>query len=197
MGTTPPPDKKNIAKLLSAALKNHDSSLADSGYAFNLASVALDGKEAKDIFDLIEDAVVQADEVDGKMLQFEGMTTIDIKIIRECIRSLAKHDSNNYLLEYQFNVISIAGGLSVTHMIVNGAYKLAEKVGKTPPITKMQAVKFANYFLSRKSVQQSKGGYHLLQSLNTLADNKYHVPVSVTLVSQSTVSDSIPMVSLL
>ena len=80
---TPPPDKKNIAKLLSAALKNHDSSLADSGYAFNLASVALDGKEAKDIFDLIEDAVVQADEVDGKMLQFEGMTTIDIKIIRE------------------------------------------------------------------------------------------------------------------
>ena len=82
-------------------------------------------------------------------------------------------------------------------MIVNGAYKLAEKVGKTPPITKMQAVKFANYFLSRKSVQQSKGGYHLLQSLNTLADNKYHVPVSVTLVSQSTVSDSIPMVRLL
>ena len=101
------------------------------------------------------------------------------------------------MLKYPFNVISIAGGLSVTHMIVNGAYKLAEKVGKTPPITKMQAVKFANYFLSRKSVQQSKGGYHLLQSLNTLADNKYHVPVSVTLVSQSTVSDSIPMVRLL
>ena len=76
LGTTPPPDKKNIAKLLSTALKNHDSSLADSGYAFNLASVALDGKEAKDIFDLIEDAVVQADEVDGKMLQFEGIVII-------------------------------------------------------------------------------------------------------------------------
>ena len=156
-GASPAPDKANIAKLLSAALKNHDSSLADSGYAFNLAAMALDGKEAKAIFDLIEDAVVQADEVDQKMLQFEG-------------------------------------GLSVTHMIVNGAYKLAEKVGKTPPITKMQAVKFANYFLSRKSVQQSKGGYHLLQSLNTLADNKYHIPVSVTLASQSTVSESKPLV---
>jgi len=67
-----PPDKANIAKLLTAALKNHDSSLADSGYAFNLAAMALDAKEAKGIFDLIEDAVVQADEVDGKMLQFEG-----------------------------------------------------------------------------------------------------------------------------
>ena len=79
LGTTNPSDKKNIAKLLSTALKNHDSSLADSGYAFNLASVALDGKEAKEIFDLIEDAVVQADEVDGKMLQFEGIN-YDYKI---------------------------------------------------------------------------------------------------------------------
>lgn len=160
LGTALPSDKAyatKIAKTLTAALKNHDSSLADSGYAFNLAAVALDAKDAKVVFDLIEDAVVQADEVDGKMLQFEG-------------------------------------GLSVTHMIVNGAYKLAEKVGKTPPITKMQAVKFANYFLSRKSVQQAKGGYHLLQSLTTLADNKYHIPVSVTLASQSTVSESIPMV---
>ena len=69
---TPPTDKANIAKLLAAALKNKDSSLADSGYAFNLAATALDGKDAKQIFDMIEDAVVQADEVDGKMLQFEG-----------------------------------------------------------------------------------------------------------------------------
>ena len=158
LGTSPSPDKANVAKLLVAAMKNKDSSLSDSGYAFSLAAVALDAKDAKAIFDLIEDAIVQADEVDGQMLQFEG-------------------------------------GLSVTHMIVNGAYKLAEKVNKPPPMTKMQAVKFANYFLSRKSVQQSKGAFHLLQSLNTLADNKYHIPVSVTLASQSTVSDSMPMVS--
>ena len=72
LGSTPPPDKANVAKLLAAALKNQDSSLADSGYAFNLAAVALDSKDAKGIFDMIEDAVVQADEVDGKMLQFEG-----------------------------------------------------------------------------------------------------------------------------
>ena len=71
LGTTPPPDKANLAKLLTAALKKHDT-LADSGYAFNLAAVALDAKDAKVIFDLIEDAVVQADEVDGKMLQFEA-----------------------------------------------------------------------------------------------------------------------------
>ena len=71
LGTTPPPDKAKVAKRLTDALKTHDS-LADSGYAFNLAAAALDAKDAKGIFDLIEDAVVQADEVDGKMLQFEG-----------------------------------------------------------------------------------------------------------------------------
>ncbi len=71
------------------------------------------------MFDRIEDAVVQADEVDGNLLQFEG-------------------------------------GLSVTSIVLTGAANLAAKTKKALPLTGDQAVKFANYLLSRKSVQQPK-----------------------------------------
>ena len=36
----------------------------------------------------------------------------------------------------------------MTHLVISGAYKLSEKLKKTAaPVTKMQAVKFANYFI--------------------------------------------------
>lgn len=57
-------------------------------------------------------------------------------------------------------------------LIVSGAYRLATVVNKPPPITGDQAVKFANYFLSRRSVQTSKGAYSLLDILNILTNNK-------------------------
>merc|ERR1712168_581610 len=60
----------------------------------------------------------------------------------------------------------------------------------------MQAVKFANYFLSRKSVQQAKGAYHLLEALTTLTNNKFHVPVAVTNVANSVVSETAPNVQI-
>ena len=71
-------------------------------------------------FDRTEDAVVQADEVDGKMLQSEG-------------------------------------GLSVTSVMLTGAASLAVKAKKLLPVTSDQAVKFGNYIMFRKSVQQPKG----------------------------------------
>ena len=38
--------------------------------------------------------------------------------------------------------------MTVTHLVISGAYKLSEKLKKTAaPVTKMQAVKFANYFI--------------------------------------------------
>ena len=146
-------DKAAVAKVLAAALKKDDS-VSNMGYAFSLAA-QLNTADVKSVFEGVEDAIVQADEVDGKMLQFEG-------------------------------------GLSVTHLIINGAYQLAEKMGKAPSISKMQAVKFANYFLSRKSVQQPKGAYHLLDALTTMVNNKFHVPVSVTLASAKAISQSSP-----
>jgi len=148
-------DKASVAKVLAAALKKDDN-VANLGYAFNLAAF-LDKADIKSVFDRVEDAIVQADEIDGKMLQFEG-------------------------------------GLSVTHLVINGAYKLAEKMGKAPSIGKMQAVKFANYFLNRKSVQQAKGAFHLLDALTTLTNNKFHVPVAVTNAQSSVISEAAPNV---
>lgn len=151
-------DGSQVLKSLLAALKKDDS-LANLGYAFHVAS-KLAGVDVSAIFDRIEDAVVQADEIDGKLLQFEG-------------------------------------GLTVSSLIVTGAYELAAhaKVSKAPPIGRQQAVKFANYFLSRRSVQQPKGAFHLLSALQALSKaNKHHVPVSVSLASAPTVSESSPKV---
>jgi oligosaccharyltransferase complex subunit delta (ribophorin II) len=60
----------------------------------------------------------------------------------------------------------------ITALLVSGAYKLADTVKKPPPITGDQAVKFANYFLSRRSVQTAKGAYNLLEVVNTLSNNQ-------------------------
>ena len=62
-------DKAGLAKVLAAALKKDDS-VTNLGYAFNLAADVLDAKDGgAAVYDRIEDAIVQADEVDGKMLQ--------------------------------------------------------------------------------------------------------------------------------
>lgn len=152
-------DSATIYKALNAGIKKDDS-ITNLGYAFQIASV-VDGADAKGIFDRIEDAIVQADEVDEKMLQFEG-------------------------------------GLSVTNLIVSGAYRLCEKLNKSPAITKQQAVQFANYFLSRKSVQSAKGGFHLLEALTSLTSNKFHIPVAITLSGPTTVvSESNPNVQIM
>ena len=118
-------------KKLTDALKKDDS-IANLGMAFNLAA-HLGKNEASAIFDRIEDAVVNADEINGKILQFEG-------------------------------------GLSVSSQVITGAFALAKTVGKAPPISKIQSVKFANYFLGRKNVQQVKGAWGLLSALNTLGN---------------------------
>ncbi|CAG2055222.1 unnamed protein product [Timema podura] len=148
-------DATKLIKTLQAALKKDDS-LVNLGYSFLIAAqLGTDGTFA---FDRIEDAIVQADEVDSRFLQFEG-------------------------------------GLSITALLVNGAYQLAATVNKSPPITGDQAVKFANYFLSRRSVQTTKGAYSLLEVLGTLTKNKFHLPVSITLASQAAVSLEQPQVT--
>ncbi|KAJ8898514.1 hypothetical protein PR048_003874 [Dryococelus australis] len=148
-------DATKLIKTLQAALKKDDS-LLNLGYSFHIAAqLGTDGTFA---FDRIEDAIVQADEVDSRFLQFEG-------------------------------------GLSITALLVNGAYQLASTVKKPPPITGDQAVKFANYFLSRRSVQTTKGVYNLLEVLSVLTKNEFHLPVAITLASQAAVSLEQPHVT--
>ncbi|XP_075229650.1 oligosaccharide transferase delta subunit isoform X2 [Lycorma delicatula] len=138
------------------ALLKKDDSISNLGYSFHVASHL--GNDGVFAFERIEDAVVQADEVDGRYLQFEG-------------------------------------GLSITALLVSGAYKLAQTVNKPPPITGDQVVKFANYFLSRRSVQTPKGAYSLLEVMTTVSDNKHHVPVTITLAGPAAVSTAEPKVS--
>jgi len=145
-------DSAKVSKALTAALKKDDS-LLSLGLAFHTAAL-LDGDLAK-FFDRIEDAVVQADEVDGKMLQFEG-------------------------------------GLSVTSVVLTGAARLATKTKKLLPVTGEQAVKFANYLMSRKSVQQTKGAFHLLEAVLTMSNNPQYIPISVSLASPVSLSSDNP-----
>jgi len=149
-------DSAKVSKSLVAALKKDDS-LLSLGLAFHTASL-LEGDLAK-FTERIEDAVVQADEVDGKMLQFEG-------------------------------------GLSVTSVLLTGAAKLAVKAGQLLPVTGEQALKFSNYLMSRKGVQQVKGAFHLLEAVLTLASNPQHVPIVISLASTNTVTEADPFVVL-
>ncbi|XP_015594118.1 dolichyl-diphosphooligosaccharide--protein glycosyltransferase subunit 2 [Cephus cinctus] len=67
-----------LTKTLQAALKKDDS-LLNLGYTFNIASdLGLAGLFA---FERVEDAVVQADEVDGRYLQFEGGLSVTSLLI--------------------------------------------------------------------------------------------------------------------
>lgn len=150
-----PQDVAKLVRSVQAIIKKNDS-LANLGYLFHITSYL--GNEGAFAFDRIEDAIVQADEVDGKYLQYEG-------------------------------------GLSITALLVNGAYKLSTSLNKPLPLTYDQAVKFANYFLSRKSVQIPKGVWSLLDALNTLTTNKAHLPVAVTLASSASVSNENPRIS--
>lgn len=128
-----PADAAQLLKAAQALLKKNDS-LANYGYFFHITA-ALGAEAANNGFTRIEDALVQADEVDSKFLQFDG-------------------------------------GLSTTALIFNGIYRLAAVVNKNPGLSYEQTVKFANYFISRRSVLTGKGMANLLLALNNLATNK-------------------------
>nr|XP_018909835.1 PREDICTED: dolichyl-diphosphooligosaccharide--protein glycosyltransferase subunit 2 [Bemisia tabaci] len=142
----------DVVKTIQTALKTDDT-LVNLGYVFHIASFL--GSNGAFAYNRIEDAIVQADEVDGKFLQFEG-------------------------------------GLSITALIINGAYKLGTSLNKAPQLSPDQAIKFANYFLSRRSVQLPKGAYFLLNVLKTLADNKFQIPVVIEIAETATISSSNP-----
>ncbi|XP_074656368.1 dolichyl-diphosphooligosaccharide--protein glycosyltransferase subunit 2-like [Tubulanus polymorphus] len=141
-------DAAAVSKSLLAALKKDDSALSYA-YAFHVAAELTDVQK---FYDLIEDVIAQADEVDEEFLQFEG-------------------------------------GLFTTSLVLDGAYKLAAKANKAPTIPQDKVVKFTNYFLSRKHVHQLQAASHLLAVIKSFTDNKYHIPVAITLASPVSVSE--------
>nr|CAG4643903.1 EOG090X04WQ [Lepidurus arcticus] len=148
-------DSAKTLKALTAALKKDDNINA-LGMAFHVGTV-LNKEQAASLHKRIEDALVQADTVDNKMMQFEG-------------------------------------GLSVTALVLSGVYRLSEVLSKSPPLTADQALKFAEYLVSRRSVQTVKGIHYLLDIVNILSSNKFHVPVALSLASPVMVSSEQPWV---
>lgn len=71
-----------LIKTMQAILKKNDS-LTNLGYLFHIASNL--GSDGAFAFDRIEDAVVQADEVDSKYLQYEGGLSITGKLMLNTI----------------------------------------------------------------------------------------------------------------
>lgn len=75
--------KDKLSKKLLAILKKDDS-LLSLGYGFYVASDL--GSAASSVIDRVEDAIAQADEVDGKMLQFEGGLSVTALVINGALR---------------------------------------------------------------------------------------------------------------
>ncbi|XP_072029908.1 dolichyl-diphosphooligosaccharide--protein glycosyltransferase subunit 2-like [Amphiura filiformis] len=143
----------DVIKALDAALKKDDGVLASS-YALHIANMLPKDTNVDKYFELIEDVVAQADEVDEKYLQFDS--------------------------------------LGHTAIFVDGAYKLAAKVDKTPLITEDQAVMFANYVLSRKSTQTVRNAYYVLLATKAFSSNKFQIPVSFALSGSMAISSTEP-----
>ncbi|XP_026473573.1 dolichyl-diphosphooligosaccharide--protein glycosyltransferase subunit 2 [Ctenocephalides felis] len=76
-------NKSKLAKLLQGLLKREDT-LLSLAHAFHIAAEL--GINGQFVSDRIEDALAQADEVDGKMLQFEGGLSLTSLILTGIIR---------------------------------------------------------------------------------------------------------------
>lgn len=91
-----------LVKLIQAALRKDDS-LWNLGYTFHIAADL--GAPAAFAFDRIEDAVVQADEVDGQYLQFEGGLSITSFLVNGIVKlstSLKKKPPLNFQQTVKF-----------------------------------------------------------------------------------------------
>lgn len=148
--------KQKLAKNLQTLLKKDDS-LQSLGFSFYMASEL--GPAATFVVDRVEDAIAQADEVDGKILQFEG-------------------------------------GLSITSLVINGAFKITTANDKPAPLTTDQTVKFATYFLSRRSVTTAKGASVLLESLRIIMDQKSIAPIAVRIADNGQLPPESPILKI-
>lgn len=136
-----------VAQLLQAQLKSDDS-LQNIGQALHAASFL--GNSGQFIHQYVEDVVVQADEVDGRLLQWEG-------------------------------------GLTITGLLLTGLLKSPD----TKPLTQVQADKFSNYLLTRKTVQSPKGVIALIDSAIALSKSSVS-PACITYLQSSQVTPEKP-----
>jgi len=80
------------------------------------------------------------------------------------------------------------GGLVPTSAVLYAAYKLSDIADLAPAISEDKVIKFTNYLMSRKHTQSRKEASHLISAIKILSNNKFHVPVTVSLASSVSVS---------
>lgn len=139
----------SVSEKLSKSIQsvvNKDESLSTLGYGLCAANEL--GINIPSLNGKFTDALVMADEVDGRMLQFEG-------------------------------------GLGITALIINCGIKHSKDKNV---LSEAQVLKFATYFMSRKSVQNSKGVHILIEGLKTLSELKALSPISLELIGNGNLS---------
>jgi oligosaccharyltransferase complex subunit delta (ribophorin II) len=87
--------------------------------------------------------------------------------------------------------LHLEGGLGVTSLFIEGAFSLAAKMNKAPQILQNKLQQFTTYILSRRDSQNVKNVYFVLLASKALSNNKFLVPISVTLASQKTVTGKV------
>ena len=180
----------NAQKVLTEAIKE-TSSVADiySAY-FALKNLGLSVDNAK-----TTKALAEALKKDDSPLSYGYAFLVsseiggDVKKIFDSIEDIIAQAD-----EVDEKYLQFEGGLYATALVLDAAYKLADTAKKAPTIAEEKVSKFANYFMSRKHVHQTRSAYHLLSVVKTLTDNKYHIPVAVTLASTVAVSQTLSTV---
>uniref|UniRef100_A0A915JYJ6 Dolichyl-diphosphooligosaccharide--protein glycosyltransferase subunit 2 n=1 Tax=Romanomermis culicivorax TaxID=13658 RepID=A0A915JYJ6_ROMCU len=92
--------------------------------------------------------------------------------------------------------LQFEGGISATAFTVSGIYLLAQRAKKSPTIKSEEVIKLSNFLVARKGVKLARPAYYVLQALQILTTNPYHVPVVVSKVGSSDVSSKQPSIKI-
>ncbi|KAK9505381.1 hypothetical protein O3M35_009455 [Rhynocoris fuscipes] len=179
----------NVKKALQAALKKDDS-ISNIGYTLHIAAQF----DANGVFayDRIEDAIVQADEVDGKYLQFEGGLSITTLLVSGALKLCeAVKDKplpltsdqtvkfSNYFLSRR-SVQTVKGAYSLLNVIA----LLSTNSFQNPIVVDLEGTGAVSIDNSKVSVRVSD-----------LLGRPLPFPLTVTLESATRVSDSVVILS--
>ncbi|XP_041361484.1 dolichyl-diphosphooligosaccharide--protein glycosyltransferase subunit 2-like [Gigantopelta aegis] len=179
----------NVQDLLSSSIKD-EAAVADIFYAyFALKNLGLKVDKSQVTKSLLESLKKDDSALSYGYAFLVASDTGDTDKFFDSIEDIIAQAD-----EVDEKYLQFEGGLFATSLVVDGAYKLADKAKKAPTISQDKVIKFANYFLSRKHVHQLRSAYYFLSVIKTLTDNKYHIPIAVTLASPVAVSQASPQI---
>ncbi|XP_029007288.1 dolichyl-diphosphooligosaccharide--protein glycosyltransferase subunit 2 isoform X2 [Betta splendens] len=88
-------------------------------------------------------------------------------------------------------------GLEATALFVTAAYSLSDHVDMEPPLKEDQVIQLVNSIFSKKSWDSLAEAFSVASAAAALSNNRFHVPVIVSVQGPATVSHSQPTLQLL